>query len=177
MSDTNIIGVFRNETSLLKALRKLKSNKASIRDIYGPFADHDLLKEFTSESKLPYFSLVAGIFTILSAFAAIYYIMVIDYPLVFGGKPIFSFPPMVVVIYLLTILVTGGLSTLAFLGIARLFPGKSGKEIPSGALDDRFYLVMGRNNDPVQIKEWLMDSGADEIVEEIIKGKKQKLYV
>ncbi len=177
MSDTNIIGVFYHEGSLLQALKKLKSHQARIRDIYGPFADHDLLKEFTRESKLPYFSLLAGIFTIVSSFAAIYYIMVIDYPLVFGGKPIFSFPPMVVVIYLLTILVTGGLSTMAFLGIVRLFPGKSNNEIPAGALDDRFYLVLGPNNNPVQIKEWLLESGADEIMEKEIKGKKPKLYV
>ncbi len=177
MSDTNIIGVFHNETLLLKALQKLKSQQARIRDIYGPFADHELLKEFTTESKLPYFSLLAGIFTIMSSFAAIYYITVIDYPLVFGGKPVFSFPPMVVVIYLLTILVTGGLSTLAFVGFVRLYPGKSNQEIPVGALDDRFYLVLGRNNNPVEIKEWLLESGADEVIEKEIKDKKPKRNV
>lgn len=164
MSNNFIIGVFSDESLLLQALKKLKSNKIKINNIYGPFADHKVLRELTPESRLPYLSLLIGIFTLIGAFAAIYYITVIDYPLNFGGKPIFSFPPMVVVLFLLTILVTGGVSTLAFLGIARLYPGKNILlELP-GSLNDRFYLVVEKKQNDDEVKAWLNESGAEEII-------------
>jgi hypothetical protein len=169
MSQTIITGVFDDESLLLKALKKLKSHKVNIKDIYGPCADHDLLKEFTKESRLPYLSVLVGLFTILGAFAAIYYMSVIDYPLRYGGKPVFSFPPMVVVLFLFTILVTGGISTFAFLGRVQLFPGKPDTTIHPRAADDRFYLVLDRNFNPEEIKQWLEESGAEEILEKEIE--------
>lgn len=169
MSQTIITGVFDDETMLLKALKKLRHHKVNIRNIYGPCADHDLLKEFTKESRLPYFSLLVGLFTVIGAFAAIYYMSVIDYPLRYGGKPVFSFPPMVVVLFLFTILVTGIVSTLAFLGRVQLFPGKPDTTIQPRSLDDRFYLVLDRNFNPEEIKQWLKEEGAGEILEKEIE--------
>jgi hypothetical protein len=168
MSSKTIIGVFDDESILLKTLRKLKSNGVNIKDIYGPCADHDLLKEFTRESRLPYVSVLTGLFTILATFAFIYYVSVIDYPLHYGGKPVFSFPPMVVILFLVCILVTGGVSTFAFLGREQMFPGKDSKLIDPRAANDRFFLVLDQNFNPEEIKEWLKESGADEIIEKDI---------
>lgn len=165
MSNKNIIGVFDNESLLLKALKKMKDNGVNIIDIYGPCADHALIKAFTRESKLPYISVLTGIFTIIGAFAFIYYITVIDYPLMYGGKPIFSFPPLVVILFLLCILVTGGVTTFAFLGRVQLFPGKEPALAGPGVLDDKFYLVLDQNFNPEEIKGWLTEAGAEEIIE------------
>ena len=120
MSTKQIIGVFDDEAQVLKAAKKLKSHGVNIRDIYGPSADHDLIKNLTRESRLPYLSVVTGSITILLTFAFVYYVTVIDYPLHYGGKPVFSFPPMVVVMYLLCILVTGAFTTFSFLTSERM---------------------------------------------------------
>jgi hypothetical protein len=165
MSSKTIIGVFDDESILLKTLRKLKSNGVNIKDIYGPCADHDILKEFTKESRLPYVSVLTGLFTILATFAFIYYISVIDYPLHYGGKPVFSFPPMVVILFLVCILVTGGVSTFAFLGREQMFPGKDSDFIDPRAADDRFFLVLDQNFNPEEIKGWLKEFGVEEIIE------------
>lgn len=170
MNSKQIIGVFDDESMLLKALKKLKANGVNILDIYGPSADHDLLKAFTRESRLPYLSVLTGITTIIAAFAFIYYVTVIDYPLMYGGKPIFSFPPMVVILFLLCILVTGGVSTFAFLGRVQLFPGKESKMAGPRVLDDRFYLVLDQNFNPEDIKGWLQESGAEEIMEKELEA-------
>lgn len=169
MNSKNIVGVFHDESLLLQALRKLKKNGVNIKDIYGPCADHALIHYFTKESKLPFISVLTGIFTILGAFAFIYYVSVIDYPLHYGGKPVFSFPPMVVILFLVCILVTGGVTTFAFLGREQLFPGKPANLIDPRAADDRFFLVLDQNFNPEEIKGWLHESGAEEVIEKEIE--------
>jgi hypothetical protein len=168
MNNTHIIGVFEDESLLVQAMKKLKSQGVNIKDVYGPSADHDLIKHFTRESRLPYFSVIIGLFTLITTFAFVYYVTVIDYPLHYGGKPVFSFPPMVVVMFLVCILVTGGLSTFAFLGRTQLFPGKKQTFIDPRAADDRFFLVLDKNYNPEEIKGWLTESGAEDILEKEI---------
>ncbi len=170
MNTKHIIGVFDNEDNLLKAIKHLKKQRANIKDVYGPATNHDLIKAFTRESLLPYLSVLIAIGTIIGAFGFLYYTSVIDYPLRYGGKPVFSFPPMVVILFLLTILVTGGLSVMAFLGRTQLFPGKEPVMIDPRASDDRFYLVMDQNFNPEEIKKWIADSGAEEIIEKEIEA-------
>lgn len=168
MNNKQIIGVFEDESVLLGSLQKMKANGVNIEDIHGPCADHDLIRKFTTESRLPYLSVLIGTLTILATFAFIYYVTVIDYPLRYGGKPVFSFPPMVVAMFLVCILVTGGFSTLAFLGRAQLFPGKEARLPGPASMDNRFYLVIGQNFNPEEIKEWLKETGAGEIMEKDI---------
>lgn len=170
MTSKIITGIFNDESLLLQALKKLQSEGVNIKDIYGPSADHDLMKAFTKESLLPYISVLTGIFTVIGAFAFIYYVSVIDYPLMYGGKPIFSFPPMVVILFLLCILVTGGVTTFAFLGRVQLFPGKTAKLAGPRVLDDRFYLELDQNFNPEEIKGWLKELGAEEIIEVMEEG-------
>lgn len=173
MSSKTIIGIFDDESILLKTLRNLKSKGVNIKDIYGPCADHDLLKEFTKESRLPYVSVATGLLTILATFAFVYYVTVIDYPLHYGGKPVFSFPPMVVILFLVCILVTGAISTFAFLGREQMFPGKKSNLIDPRAADDRFFLVLDQNYNPEEIKTWLKENGAEEVIEKDIDEEKQ----
>ncbi len=165
MNSKTIIGVFDDESNLLQTLKKFQANGVNIKDIYGPCADHELLKTFTKESRLPYVSVLTGLFTLLATFAFLYYVTVIDYPLLYGGKPVFSFPPMVIILFLVCILVTGGVTTLAFLGRVQLFPGKEAKLIDTRAADDRFFLVLDQNYNPEEIKVWLKESGAEEVIE------------
>ncbi|MDR4987236.1 MAG: DUF3341 domain-containing protein [Bacteroidales bacterium] len=165
MNTKSIIGVFDDEAKLLNAIKLLKQRHANIKDVYGPATNHDLIKAFTRESLLPYLAVLVAIGTVVGAFGFLYYTSVIDYPLRFGGKPVFSFPPMVVILFLLTVLITGGVSVMAFLGRVRLFPGKEPFIIDTRASDDRFYLLMDQNFNPEEIKTWIMECGAEEILE------------
>jgi hypothetical protein len=168
MSKKNLIASFENETLLLKALKKLQEKKVNLVDIYGPFATHDILKRFTVESRLPYAAVVYGIMALVATFSFIYYTSVIDYPLIYGGKPHFSFPPMVVIMFLVTILTTTILCVLTFHGRAKIFPGHSPKTIDPRITDDTFVLVVGQNYNPEEIKEWLKENGATDIYEKDI---------
>lgn len=165
MAYKHIIAKFKDETVLLQALKKMQEHKVKLVDIYGPFANHDILKKFTRESRLPYAAVIYGFLAMVSIFAFMYYTSVIDYPLSYGGKPTFSFPPMVVIMFLVTILATTILSVLTFHGRAQFFPGKPTRIIDPSVTDDIFYLVVDQNFNPDEIIGWLKESGADEIME------------
>lgn len=168
MAQKNIVAKFRDELTLLKALKRLKEKKVNLIDVYGPFANHDILKLVTKESRLPYMAVLYGTIAIVATFSFIYYTSVIDYPLSYGGKPVFSFPPMVVIMFLVCILLTTILSVITFHGRTQIFPGKPNQIIDPAVTDDSFYLVLDQNFNTEEIKIWLQEDGADEITEKEI---------
>jgi hypothetical protein len=168
MASRNIVAKFTDEEKLSKALTRLNDKKVNILDVYGPFATHDILKKVTRESRLPYMAILYGITAITLMFAFLYYTTVIDYPISYGGKPIFSFPPMVVLLFLITILLTTILSTLTFHARSLIFPGKPADIQDTSVTDDAFFLVLDQNFNPDEIKVWLKEDGAEEVTEKEI---------
>jgi hypothetical protein len=170
MKDKDIIAVFENDMDLVKAIGSLKESSIPVRDAYTPFPVHDVLKMLGRESRLPFFSVMAGAATIILVFAFLYYTAVIDYPLKYGGKPYFAFPSLVVIIYLLTILLTFISTVVVFQFRTGLFPGKEPEMLLPGSTDDRFILTVGVDEGLTgemrsMAKEILKKSGALEIIE------------
>ncbi len=168
MAQKNIVAKFKDESKLLVALSRLKEQKVNLIDVYGPYTNHDILKKVTRESRLPYMAVIYGVTAIVLIFAFIYYTSVIDYPLLYGGKPFFSFPPMVVLMFLFCILFTTIMSVLTFHARTQIFPGKPSRPIHPSVTDDTFFLVLDQNYNPEEIKVWLQEDGADEITEKEI---------
>jgi len=165
MKKKHIIGVFDDEAKVVAALKKCKEMHIPIEDVFGPFADHDILKQHTKKSRIPHLAFFFGVMAVVLTFSFIYFVTVIDYPINFGGKPYFSFPPMVVLMYLMTILITGTLSSLVFLGRTQLLPGKQAKIVDPRVIDDHFVMLIEKHDDPEKIKELLRNAGAKEIEE------------
>lgn len=164
MSKKIVIGVFTDESQVVSAIKKLKENKIRINDVYGPFASHDILTAISKPSRLPHLAFLFGAGTVVLTLAFLYYTAVIDYPLSYGGKPVFAFPAKVVVIYLATILFTATLSVFAFLGRSAMFPGKKPRIPGEGAMDDRFFIVISQDGDVAETATNVMkESGAVEI--------------
>jgi hypothetical protein len=168
MTGKKLVARFTDESALLKAITRLTDKKIKIIDVYGPYATHDILKKITKESRLPYMGVIYGTFALIATFSFIYYTSVIDYPLVYGGKPYFSFPPMVVIMFLVCILLTTILSALTFHGRSRIFPGKPAEIIEPSVTDDAFFLVLEQDQNAQDLKGWLHDDGAEEITEKEI---------
>ncbi|MBE0637290.1 MAG: DUF3341 domain-containing protein [Bacteroidales bacterium] len=166
MKTKSIIGVFEDEANVVKALKVFKEQHIEVNDIFGPCADHDILKNLTKKSRIPHASFFYGVMAVILTFSFLYYTSVIDYPLRYGGKPLFSFPPMVVLMYLMTILTTATLTVFTLLGVIKYFPGKSAKIIDPRVLDDHFVILIEKPADPEKIKSVLKSAGAKEIREE-----------
>jgi hypothetical protein len=143
MEKKGMIGVFDSDRKMADAIEKLLEKKIPVADAYTPFPAHGVMKRLGHESRLPYFSVIAGIFTIILVFSFLYYTAVIDYPIRYGGKPYFAFPSFVVIIYLLTILLTFILTVMAFQIRTGLFPGKENKDPVTGLSDDKFIVILG----------------------------------
>jgi hypothetical protein len=165
MKTKQIIGIFDEETNVVKALKAFKDQKVEVRDIYGPCADHDILKYHTRPTRIPHLTFIYGIMAIVLTFAFLYYTSVISYPILYGGKPLFSFPPMVVLMYLMTILTAGMLTAVTMLVRTQLFPGKQAKMPAPRLLDDQFAMLIENAGDVEKVKRVLKDSGATEINE------------
>lgn len=165
-----MLAVFNNDRDLVSAIGKLKEKNIPIRDAWTPFPVHDVLKLLGRESRLPYFSVFAGASAVVLVFLFLYYTAVIDYPILYGGKPVFSFPSFVVVIYLLTILLTFAGTVAVFQVRTGLYPGKDADEQFARASDDKFIISLGQDEGISedgwsQAKEILKENGAVEIVE------------
>lgn len=143
MEQKDLIAVFDNDQDLVRAIGTLKENNIPVRDAWTPFPVHDVLKMLGRESRLPYFSVIAGVGVIVLTFAFLYYTAVIDYPIKYGGKPYFSFPSFVVIIYLLTILLTFISTVIVFQARTGLFPGKEAEVPVTGTTDDKFVISVG----------------------------------
>jgi hypothetical protein len=143
MNTKEIIAVFDSDLKLVDAISRLKAKGIPIVDAYTPFPVHGVLKQLGKESKLPFFSVFAGIATIVMVLSLLYYITVIDYPLNIGGKPNFALPSFTVIIYLATILLTFISTVVVFQIRTGLYPGKPVEVNFPESTDDKFVLRIG----------------------------------
>ena len=77
--------------------------------------------------------------------AFLYYTSVIDWPLVYGGKPFNSFPSFIVVTIVVTILTVTIASLALFSARSKLFPGRDNTIFDIRATDDKFIIVVDTN--------------------------------
>jgi hypothetical protein len=74
--------------------------------------------------------------------AFLYYTAVIDWPVVYGGKPLNSFPSFIVITIVLTILTVTIGSLALFSARSKLFPGRENTIFDHRATDDKFVIVI-----------------------------------
>lgn len=170
MNQKEIIAVFDSDQKLLDAVIRLKEKGIPISEAYTPFPVHDVLKLLGKETRLPFLSVLAGLFTIILVFSFLYYISVIDYPINFGGKPSFALPSYVVIIYLSTILLTFISTVIFFHARTGLYQGKLPEVILPGSTDDKFIISIGgadglNENSLAEANKIINEIGASEIIE------------
>jgi hypothetical protein len=164
MSKRRIIGFFDEEEKLLEAVRKVRQTSLPIEDIFMPYPVHEALTAVGRKSRLETVAYFLGVFGVVSVLGFLYYTSVIDWPIVYGGKPFNSFPSFIVVTIVLTIF-TITIGSLFFFSVrARLFPGKKEHPVDPGVTDDRFAIVMRVDDDVLdKIHEIFTGCGASEI--------------
>lgn len=122
----SLSALFENADAIIKAANKI--NKAGYKkyDIHTPYPVHGMDDAMGLEpSKIGYLTILLGMtgLTLITSF--IYWINVFDYPQVIGGKPFFSLPAYVPLMFEVTILL-GAVGTVAALLIFYFkFPNNS----------------------------------------------------
>ena len=167
-----LIAAFDTTPDLYHACEKVRDAGYSQWDALTPFPIHGLDAAMgVRRSKVPHFSLAGGIIGFVTGMGFIAWLGLIEYPLVVGGKPMFSpmfaFP----VSYELTILFTafatiGGMFLLNKLPM-HYHPVMKAPQFVR-ALDDRLYIVIEAQDpkfNPTATRDLLAKIGGKDITE------------
>ena len=149
MARTFKIGIFDDEEKFISSIRSLQEQKISIHDVFTPYPVHEVFHLLKRKSKLPTAAYFFGLFGIIATLGFLYFTSVIDWPIVYGGKPFNSFPSFIVVTIVVTIFTVTILSLALFSARSKLFPGRENTIFDNRATDDKFIIVVD-NDDPGQ---------------------------
>ena len=96
---------FDTAEQLVDAARKVRDAGYRKTDAFSPFPIHEMDEALgIKRSILPYLVFAGGITGLLSGLGLTYFVHVIDYPIIVGGRPHFSLPSFIPPTYELTIL-------------------------------------------------------------------------
>jgi hypothetical protein len=175
MADTQIYGLmaeFGDPTALVTAARRVR--EAGYRDIdaFSPFPVPEVIEALRlRDRRLPLLVLIGGIVGAVSGFGLQYWINVINYPLIIGGKPYNAWPNFIPVTFETTILfaaITAVLSLIFLNGLPKPYHPVFNVPRFGHASRDRFFLVVEARDpkfDRHATSEMLRGLAAQEVVE------------
>jgi hypothetical protein len=170
-----VMGDFAEPDQLVEAGRKIRSLGYTKLDAMSPFPVHGIDDALgIPRSKIGWIVIFGSILGLLTAQVLIYYVGVINYPLVIGGKPLFDFtftiPPTFELTVLFTALFTFNL-TWILNGLPRLYHPSLNYRNAHRASDDRFILIVESDDpkfDPQQTLADMTGVGAQNV--EVVEG-------
>jgi hypothetical protein len=161
------IGIFDEEEKFLSSIRSLQEKEFKIHDVFTPYPVHEVFHLLKRKSRLPTAAYFFGLIAIVSILAFLYYTSVINWPIVYGGKPFNSFPSFIVVTIVLTIFTVTIASLAAFSARSNLFPGRENTIFDERATDDKFVIVVDIMDKSLAEKAatLMKEEGATEVLE------------
>lgn len=113
-----LIAEFDNTDDLVAAAVKVRDAGYVKTDAYAPFPVHGLSEALgVQRTILPWIVLAGGLLGGFGGFMLQYWVSVIEYPMNIGGRPYFSWPSFVPIIFECTILGAGVTTLLGMLGL------------------------------------------------------------
>lgn len=161
-----IAGIFLEEAKVLTAARKTREAGFVKYDAISPYPIHGMEEACgIKRSPLPYITFGAGFVGLLAALALVYYTSVIDWPVNIGGKPLFSLPAFIPIMFELMILFAalasvGGL--FYFCNMPKIDPPVIDKDLTS----HKFAIFIPENDvgyNEERIQQMMKDLGAVEV--------------
>ena len=140
------IGAFETPDALVEAGRKIRAMGYTKLDAMSPFPVHGIDDAIgVPYSKIGWIVVCATITGILTAQALIYYVGVINYPLVIGGKPLYDLTFSIPVTFETAVLfsaITCFIAIWGLCGLPRLYHPVMNYKNFHRASDDQFLLVI-----------------------------------
>lgn len=150
MSDKILYGysaIFDKPDDIIKAAKTIAESGYTKYDVNTPYPIHGMNKAMKLKpSKLGYISLIVGLSGALAAILTMWWMNAIDYPIVYGGKPYFSFPAYIPVVFEVTVLSASIATVLAMLFFFFKFPNNShplqGTEYMKKVSSDKYGVII-----------------------------------
>lgn len=168
---SGVVGFFPNPHSLVEGMSKVRDAKYESFDAFTPFPVHGLdAAQGLKRSFLPYVTFIAGLTGFAVALWLQYWTSAVDWPLIVGGKPLFSWPAFVPVLFELTVLFAA-LSTVGAMFLANGLPELKRKCFDPAITRDRFVIWIGaggqrsgfKSFSEFEVKDFLIKAGAVEV--------------
>lgn len=111
-----IMAEFDTPTQLVDAANRVREAGFKKTDAFSPFPLHEIDEALgIKRSILPYMIFASGITGLLGGLGLVYFVHVIDYPIIVGGRPHFSLPAFIPPMYELTILFSAAMAVFGML--------------------------------------------------------------
>jgi hypothetical protein len=167
----SVTALFDAPEGLLGAAEEAVKKGYTLFDCHTPYPVHGLDRAMNLKpSRLGYFAFAFGVLGALTAVTFISWVTNVDYPLVIGGKPFWSWPAFVPVSFELTVLAASVLSTAAMIVFYFRFPNIShplhDTKYMKAVSSDRFGISIEARDgrfDEREVTELLRASGGREI--------------
>lgn len=167
-----LVGMFDDDDTLLEAVDAANNSGHEIAEVYSPFPVTGLNEKIgIVQTKIPTAGFIFGLTGLISAFSLMAFASSINYPTNFGGKPYFSFPAWIPIMFELTVLFAGVGMVTSFYYLCNLYPGKQPKLIDPRLTDHMFAITIDITEDDSKVSEYtetLKKGGAVEVFEKEI---------
>lgn len=166
-----LLGLYDDDEVLLNAVDQVRAQNIRIHDVVTPFAVHGLDEKLgLRESKLHIGGFFIGMTGLAIAFSFMTWVFTANWPIVFGGKPHFSFPAFIPIMFEFTVLSASIGMTVAFLALCHLYPGRFREPLDPRTTSHLFGMVFKITDQTTQeekdhISKVLRESGAVEVKE------------
>jgi hypothetical protein len=164
-------GIFDTPDEILRAAKKTLEYGFKKYDVHTPYPIHGMNKAMKlPPSKLGYVALVVGLSSALAALLLMFWMSAVDYPIIIGGKPFFSFPAYVPVIFEVTVLSASIATVLTMLFIYFKLPNNAhplhDTDYMKKVSSDKYGISIQAEDekfDEEKVKKFLAETGAKEI--------------
>ncbi len=169
----SITGIFNTPDEIIEAAEKTAEAGYTKFDVNTPYPVHGMDGAMKlPPSKLGYASLVFGLSGTFAALVIMYWMSAVDYPLVIGGKPFFSFPAYVPIMFEVTVLAASIATVMTMLFVFFKFPNNSHPLHDTGYMrkvsSDKYGLCIMAEDDNFsldEVKKFFGELGAEDITE------------
>ncbi|RYZ23435.1 MAG: DUF3341 domain-containing protein [Chitinophagaceae bacterium] len=141
-----VVGNFYDEQVLFPAVKAVRKAGYKIHDVYTPFPIHGLDTAMgLRDTSLHTAGFVYGITGTTTAFSFITWTLTTDWPLNIGGKPYFSLPAWIPIMFELTVLFSAVGMVLTFCYLCQLAPFVKKDHFNLRSTDDTFTMAIELN--------------------------------
>ncbi len=164
-----IVGIFDDESILLKAVKSIRGNDVKIYECYTPYPVHGLDDELGyKRSRISIAAFIFGLTGTGLAFLMMIYMMGIDWPMIIGGKDHIAIPSFIPVAFEVTVLLAALGMVATFFVISNLKPYGKPVTFDIRSTDDKHVMAieLSKNSKSTEeLSSLLKNSGASEVNE------------
>lgn len=138
-----VVATYLDEGDLFKAVDELQKDGIKIDEVYTPYPVHGLDKALDmKDTRLHIAGFIYGFIGLTLMLVFISWISLSDWPTNYGGKPLWSLPAFVPILFESTVLSAAVGMVFTFLYICKLSPFVKKHHFSHKATDDTFTLVI-----------------------------------